>query len=163
MIRIDWLKLTEKLNSPKAQYYLLQRWSPLSEDFAKDFGFQIQDINDDRTVVLANPTKRRFLRGDARFPSTAYLAQLAESCSKVFAMKLYSPSHYDHELFKLNLERFEDIKGIVRATTKKPSTLPVMDGDRASLFLTTHIIDEDGKTVAKAQVQWLLKHWSASV
>ena len=149
MIRIDWLKLTEKLNSPKAQYYLLQRWSPLSEDFAKDFGFQIQDINDDRTVVLANPTKRRFLRGDARFPSTAYLAQLAESCSKVFAMKLYSPSHYDH--------------GIVRATTEKPSTLPVMDGDRASLFLTTHIIDEDGKTVAKAQVQWLLKHWSASV
>lgn len=156
--RVDPIKLTEKIPNETMRKRVLDTVMCLNIPFNRWVGLRIDEISEEKVVVLSPPTRLR--QNHVGGTHAACLALLGE-----YAAGLCVANHYgieEHRLIigSLSVEYHKQGHGLLRGEALAPSPWPELVDGEAWIEMTTKITNEKGEDVATCKTKWQLKDWS---
>jgi acyl-coenzyme A thioesterase PaaI-like protein len=155
---VDPIKLTEKIPNEKIRRRVLDKVMSLNIPFNRWVGLRIDEINDDRVVVLSPPTRLR--ENHVGGMHAACLALLGEYAAGLCVASHYGIEEYRLIIGSLNIEYHKQGKGLLRGVAHAPSTWPEVVEGEAWIDMETKITNEKGEDVAVCKTRWQLKDWA---
>jgi acyl-coenzyme A thioesterase PaaI-like protein len=121
-------------------------------------GLRIEEIADDRVVVVSPP--RRLRENHVGGTHACCLALIGE-----YAAGMCIANHYGIEgqrliIGALSIDYHKQGKGVLRGEAKAPGAWPELAADETWIDMTTEISNAWGESVATCRTRWQLKDWA---
>jgi acyl-coenzyme A thioesterase PaaI-like protein len=155
---VDPIKLTERISNPVVRKRILDTVMSLNIPFNRWVGLRIDEIDEDRVVVLSPPTRLR--QNHVGGTHAACLVLLGEYAAGMCVANHYGIEEHRLIIGSLSIDYHKQGLGLLRAEARAPSEWPSLVDGEAWIEMTTHITNEKGEDVATCRTKWQLKDWS---
>ena len=158
-MKIDFIKLAEKIKNPILRYQFLNTLLDKVIPFNKGLGLRILEINEEFVEVKSVKKKRR--RNHLGGVHACALALLGEYPAGIFLAKVYPVNKYRLILAELNMTYLKQVHNTVYSRANRPQTLPKTVNQQGWAFMETQLMNSRRETVALCQTKWQIKEWDS--